>query len=194
MKEETQNNISSEKIEKEKGFFRDLIETALIVLVILIPVRYFIAQPFIVVGSSMYPTFLNGDYLIIDEISYRFEKPERGDVVVFRPPVNEKEHYIKRIIGLPGETVSVVNNIVTIKNKENPEGFILTENYVSSERIAEKDITLGEKEYFVMGDNRALSSDSRVWGPLKENEISGRVLVRLFPVRSIEMFPGSIKK
>lgn len=180
------------KIKKEKGFFGELIDIAFIVLVILLPTRYFIAQPFIVVGSSMYPTFQNSDYLIVDEITYRFEKPQRGDVIVFRPPPpnNTSDHFIKRIIGLPGETVSVVNNTVTITNKDNPKGFVLSEPYVSSERNADKNLTLGDNEYFVMGDNRSVSSDSRVWGAITSDEISGRALLRLFPFQSISAFPG----
>lgn len=177
---------------KEKGFFRELLEIAIIVFVILLPIRYFIAQPFVVVGASMYPAFENGDYLIVDEISYRFEDPKRGDVIVFVPPTNQKEHYIKRIIGLPGETVSVVNNTVTIKNKENPLGFVLAESYVHSERDTAKQSTLGEGEYFVMGDNRAVSSDSRIWGPITKENISGRAILRLYPLSSIDYKPGAI--
>lgn len=177
---------------KEKGFFRELLEIVIIVFVVLLPIRYFIAQPFVVVGASMYPSFENGDYLIVDEISYRFNDPKRGDVIVFVPPTNQKEHYIKRIIGLPGETVSVLNNIVTIKNKENPLGFVLSESYVHSERDTAKEVTLGEGEYFVMGDNRAVSSDSRIWGPIKKESISGRALLRLYPLSSVSYKPGSV--
>ena len=183
----------TKKVSNEKSFWHELIDIVFIVVVILLPIRYFIAQPFIVVGSSMYPTYENGDYLIIDEISYRFEKPKRFDIVVFRPPVNEKEHYIKRIIGLPGETVKVHNNEITIINKEHPEGFSLKESYISSERSADDEgKLLGDDEYYVLGDNRAVSSDSRVWGPLKGSEISGRVLIRLFPFKRISLFPGSV--
>ena len=184
------------KTKKERGFFGELIEIAFIVLVILLPIRYFIAQPFIVVGSSMYPTFQNGDYLIVDEISYRFEKPQRGEVIVFRPPPpnNTKDHFIKRIIGLPGETVSVIGNTVTIKNKDYPNGFTLSESYVSSERDASKEVTLGDNQYFVMGDNRAVSSDSRVWGAINSDEISGKALLRLFPFQSISFLPGDFSE
>lgn len=189
-------NTSTPKVKKEKGFFGELIDIALIVLVILLPIRYFVAQPFIVVGSSMYPTFQNGDYLIVDEISYRFEKPKRGEVIVFRPPApnNTKDHFIKRIIGLPGETVTVLGNKVTIKNKDNPSGFVLPESYVSSERNADKELTLGNNQYFVMGDNRAVSSDSRIWGAITSDEISGRAFARLFPFQNISLLPGDFSE
>lgn len=182
--------VTEKTVPKNKSTYREFIDTALLILFVLIPIRLWIAQPFIVVGSSMYPTFHGGDYLVVDEISYRFEDPQRGDVIVFRPPVNPKDHFIKRVIGLPGETIEVTNNVVVIKNKEYPEGVILEEPYVSSEREASKSMTLGTDEYFVMGDNRKDSADSRIWGVLKKENISGRALVRLFPFSDIDLFPG----
>ncbi len=173
-----------------KGFLKDVLDIVILVVFVLLPIRLFIAQPFVVVGTSMYPTFFNGDYLIIDEISYRFEKPQRGDVIVFVPPPAPKDHYIKRVIGLPNETVKVDGNTVTIINKENPNGFVLTEKYVSSERAGATTTTLGPNQYFVMGDNREASSDSRVWGALNGNEITGRVLTRLFPIPELGIWPG----
>jgi signal peptidase I len=173
----------------KKGFFREFIDTALIVVLILVPIRLWIAQPFIVVGSSMYPTFKSGDYLIVDEISYRFEDPKRGDVIIFEPPLKKSEHFIKRVVGMPGESITVVNNKVTIKDTNGKE-IILEEPYVSSERDAERSVVLGDDEYFVMGDNRKESADSRIWGPLKKNKIVGRALVRLFPLNRINTFPG----
>ncbi len=193
---EDQTQISSvdkateKSTQKTKSTYREFIDTALLILFVLIPIRLWVAQPFIVVGSSMYPTFHGGDYLVVDEISYRFKDPKRGDVIVFRPPVNPKDHFIKRIVGLPGETIEVTNNIVVIKNKEHPTGIILEEPYVSSERETSKSLTLGEDEYFVMGDNRKDSADSRIWGVLKKEKISGRALIRLFPFSDIEAFPG----
>lgn len=173
-----------------KGFLKDVIDIALLVVFVLLPIRLFIAQPFVVVGTSMYPTFFNGDYLIIDEISYRFEKPQRGDVIVFVPPPAPSDHYIKRVIGLPGEAVKVDGNNVTIINKDNPNGFTLTEKYVSSERAGATTTVLGPNQYFVMGDNREASSDSRIWGPLDGSKITGRVLVRLFPIPELSIWPG----
>jgi signal peptidase I len=146
--------VTEKSTKKSKPTYREFIDTALLILFVLIPIRLWIAQPFIVVGNSMYPTFHGGDYLVVDEISYRFKEPQRGDVIVFRPPVNPKDHFIKRIVGMPGETIEVTNNVVVIKNNTHPEGIILEEPYVSSEREASKSLTLGEDEYFVMGDNR----------------------------------------
>lgn len=179
---------------KEKGLIRDVIETALLVVFVLAPIRLWIAQPFIVVGSSMYPTFSNGDYLIVDEISYRLEDPKRGEVIVFRPPDNPKDHYIKRIVGLPGETVVIEDDKVTIINDENPKGFVLQEPYTSSMRAGLKKVTLGSGQYFVMGDNRAVSSDSRAWGALDRDHISGRVLLRMFPIQKLGVWPGLYEK
>ncbi len=175
---------------KKKGAFRDFFEALLIALAIALPVKYFIASPFIVVGTSMVSTFEDRDYLIVDKLIYNINSPERGDVIVFRPPYSDTTYFIKRVIGLPGETVHVDGNTVVIINKEHPEGFTLTEPYVSSMRDGITDVTLKEDEYFVLGDNRNVSSDSRVWGPLPENRISGRVDLRLYPLSKIEVMPG----
>ena len=189
---EEKNTLAETKKPLLKGFLKDVIDIALLVIFVLLPIRLFIAQPFVVVGTSMYPTFYNGDYLIIDEISYRFEKPQRGDVIVFRPPLAPSDHYIKRVIGLPGETFKVDGNTVTIINKDNPNGFVLTEKYVSSLRPEATTTVVGADQYFVMGDNREVSSDSRIWGTLDKSKITGRVLVRLFPVPELNMWPGKV--
>lgn len=176
--------------QKKKSIFRDFVEAFVIALVIALPIKYFIASPFIVRQTSMYPTFKDGDYLIVDKLSYKFSSPQRGDVVVFKPPFSEDTYFIKRVIGLPGETVIVRDNQVVIKNKLNPEGFTLSEPYISSERDESSITTLDSKSYFVMGDNRQVSSDSRNWGPLSMDHISGRALVRLFPIKDISFMPG----
>jgi signal peptidase I len=178
--------------EKKKGVLRDFFEAFVIALVIALPIKFFIASPFIVVGTSMYPTFKGSDYLVVDKIAYRFGDPKRGDVIVFTPPVNVNEYYIKRIIGLPGETLHINGNSVTIINKDNPKGFVLSEPYVSSLRSGVTDIVLKDDEYFVMGDNRSVSSDSRVWGPIHKSAMSGRADVRLFPINAIGIMPGAI--
>lgn len=188
-----ENIISPEKLipaKNKKSIFRDFIEALLIALAIALPVKYFLASPFIVVGTSMYPTFKNSDYLIVDKIIYRFEEPARGDVIVFKPPFSDNTYFIKRIIGLPGETIHVDGNTVIITNKDNPNGFKLDQPYASSVRNSITDIELKDNEYFVMGDNRAVSSDSRVWGPLTKDRISGRTDLRLFPISEMEIMPG----
>ncbi|MDO8510249.1 MAG: signal peptidase I [bacterium] len=174
-----------------ENFFVEIAKFAFIALAIVVPIRYFIAQPFIVEGASMHPTFSTGQYLIIDQLSYRFEKPERGEVIVFKYPKDESKYFIKRIIGLPGETLLIQGDKVIIKNDDHPDGMVLDEPYIKSNRDDYTTITLGAMEYFVMGDNRSASSDSRIWGPLKEDLIVGRPIVRLFPLSKIDLFPGA---
>lgn len=179
---------------KEEGSFWELLRYATLALIIVIPIRIFIAQPFVVSGDSMVPTFENGNYLIVDEISYRLKEPERGEVVVFRYPYDTTKFFIKRVIGLPGETVAINGNEITITNDERPEGFELDEPYVFRTARNTMTITLSDTEYFVMGDNRSGSSDSRAWGPLEERFIVGRAFMRLLPVTRAALFPGSIEK
>lgn len=171
---------------------REWFQVIIIALVIALPIRYFIAEPFIVQGASMDPTFSTGQFLIVDRISYRFGAPSRGDVVVFEYPLNPSTYYIKRIIGLPGESVSINHGTVTITNTEHPEGFTLDESYIDSSHASFDSLTetLGPTEYFVMGDNRAQSADSRLWGPLQKHFIVGRPLIRLTPLSSIGILPG----
>lgn len=177
--------------EKKYDLLSELIRFALITLFIVLPIRIYIAQPFIVSGSSMDPTFTDGEYLIIDEISYRFQTPQRGDVVVFRYPQDTTTFFIKRIIGLPGETVDIKDSTVTIEGAEGTSMFTLDESYLSHPTWSTSRIKLSDDEYFVMGDNRPASSDSRIWGPLDEDLIIGRALVRLLPVKRISLFPGA---
>ena len=165
------------------SFIWEISKIVIIALLIVIPIRYFIFQPFFVKGQSMEPNFHNGDYLIIDEISYRFSAPERGEIVVFKYPNNPSQRYIKRIIGLPGETIKIEDNKVSILN-DNYE-FVLDEsNYLSDFIQTPGDIVfpLGENEYFVLGDNRTASFDSRKWGALSEEDIIGRVFFRAWPM------------
>lgn len=161
-------------------------------VVIVVPIRLWIAQPFIVNGASMDSTFRDGEYLIVDELSYRFESPSRGDVVVFKYPLNPKKYFIKRVIGLPGETVRVKNDVVTIINADNPSGFVIFEPYVHSRTVGDVITVLGEGEYFVMGDNRIVSLDSRSWGALPKESILGTPFVRLLPFSRIDYRPGML--
>src|SRR3989344_3084871 len=192
--EQMENIGSKVPLPKKKSAFRDFFEALVIALVIALPIKYFIASPFIVVGTSMSPTFENNDYLIVDKITYRLHEPNRGDVVIFRPPFSEKTYFIKRIVGLPGETIKMNDEKITVINKNRPEGFVLSEKYVSSFRDGVTSVTLRKNEYFVMGDNRAVSSDSRVWGPLSFDRISGRAIVRVFPLSHLGILPGAIEK
>lgn len=179
------------KKQSTKQSFWELARFAVFAILIVIPIRLFIAQPFVVSGSSMFPTLTNADYLIVDEISYHLGNPKRYDVVVFRYPGDTTKFYIKRIIGLPGETVDVKGSTVTIKNKENKEGFTLDQPFIGSSSDKTAHVILGDGEYFVMGDNRGASSDSRYWGPVPRNLMVGRALVRLLPVQKLEVLPGA---
>lgn len=175
----------------QKNFLKEVSHLIIIAVVVVIPFRLFIAQPFIVDGLSMFPTFNDGHYLIIDEISYRFSEPTRGSVIVFKYPEDPSKYFVKRVIGLPGEKVSINNGQVTIFNTENPEGIVLNEPYVK----LPKDDTLSHElkagEYFVMGDNRASSADSRIWGAVPEENIIGRPIVRFIPPA---ILPGDVSE
>ncbi|OGG47614.1 signal peptidase I [Candidatus Kaiserbacteria bacterium RIFCSPHIGHO2_01_FULL_49_13] len=181
-----------EKTEPKENFFREILRFSIIALLIVLPVRVFIAQPFIVSGASMEPTFENGEYLIIDELSYRFEPPKRGEVVIFRYPKDPSKFFIKRIIGLPDETVELRGSKVIIHNQELPGGFTIEEPYLPTNVKREDYLTttLRDNEYFVLGDNRGASSDSRIWGTLPAENITGRAIVRLLPITRISVFPG----
>lgn len=157
----------------------------------LVSIRLFVAEPFLVYGSSMEPNFDTGDYLIVEEVTYKFKKPQRGDVVVLTPPNEPSKHFIKRIIGLPGETVIVKGKAVTIINKKYPNGILLDEPYVTFQSDRESKNTLSDSQYFVMGDNRTVSFDSRSWGPLPAGNITGKALLRLYPFSHIGIQPGS---
>lgn len=166
-------------------FFWELIKVFLLAMVIIVPIRYFLVQPFFVRGASMEPNFSDGEYLVIDELSYRWRVPQRGEVIVFRFPGSPSQFFIKRIIGLPGETVRIEHGQVIIQNQEHPPGVVLDEStYLPSgtRTGGQEDMHLGEDEYFVLGDNRAASSDSRSWGVLSKKAIVGRTWIRAFPL------------
>lgn len=180
------------KAKKEPHPLTEIVQFALIALIIVVPIRWFVAQPFIVSGASMENTFHSGEYLIVDQISYRFEEPEAGDVIVFRYPRNPSTFFIKRVIGMPGDTINIDGNVVTITNETYPNGYVLDEPYIND--MAPNTFlteSLSDREYFVMGDNRDHSSDSRTWGVLQRENIIGRALVRLFPFNELDVMPGA---
>ena len=182
---------SEEVKESFKSFLWETFKIIVISLIIIIPIRYFVIQPFYVKGASMEPNFYNAEYLIIDEISYRFAEPERGDIIVFHYPKSPTDLFIKRIIGLPGEKVEIKNDSVTIYNSENPEGFVLDETGYLPQGTPtpnETESTLGEDEYFVMGDNRISSLDSRVFGSITKDEIVGKTWIRGWPFTRVKIF------
>ncbi len=177
---------------RKESELKEIVKFTIIAFAIFVPLRFFIVQPFIVSGASMDPTFTSGQYLLVDQLTYRFHEPAREDVIIFRYPRDPKTFFIKRVIGLPGETVKINGKEITIVNKEHPDGLKIPDPHVTKEHemMSNISVTLKDTEYFVMGDNRAESSDSRIWGPLERKYIVGRPALRLFPFNKIAVFPG----
>lgn len=173
-------------------FIFELIKIVVISLVIILPVRYYLIQPFYVKGASMEPNFFDKEYLIIDEISYRFHEPKRGDIIVFKYPRNPQEYFIKRVIGLPGEKVQIKDGEVIIYNNEFPDGTTINEPYlaegVKTYSLTDEIINIDLDEYFVLGDNRNSSKDSRSFGPVKRPFLTGRVALRGWPFNRVNVF------
>lgn len=169
-------------------FLWDLVKTGVIVFAIAFAIRYFLVQPFIVEGGSMMPNFVDKEYLLAEKFDYFVGSPKRGDVVIFRYPNNPSVNFIKRIIGLPGETVKIEDSTITVINSEHPKGITLQEGVYLSSTVktltnanGQFEKTLGSNEYFVLGDNREHSSDSREWGILPRENIIGRAWLTLKP-------------
>src|SRR3989344_1865574 len=174
---------------QKKGGILETLRFIVLSLIIVFGIRYFVAQPFIVSGDSMVPTFNNGEYLIVDELSYRFEKPSRGDVIIMRYPLDPNKFFIKRIIGLPGETLNLEGEKIIVTTTEGAS-IVLDEPYVQNQRSDSITVTLSDTQYYVLGDNRGASSDSRRWGPLPAANIIGRPLLRLIPLSRMAWIPG----
>lgn len=172
------------------AYLLEVIRIVIIALAIIIPVRYFLVQPFYVKGASMEPNFEDHEYLIIDELSYRFSGPKRGDIVVFRYPYDPGQFFIKRIIGLPTERVEIRNGMIKIFNAEHPNGFILTEDYLGSgvTTPGERLTILGTDDFFVLGDNRRASFDSKDFGSVQRRAIIGRAWLRGWPISKLMKF------
>lgn len=166
-------------------FLFEVVQIFVIAAAIIIPVRYFLIQPFIVKGASMEDNYFDGEYLVIDELTPRFRPYERGEVVVFRPPNGSDTHYIKRIIGLPGESVEIKDGTITIFNDEFPNGIAIEEDYIHEYTVGHQRVDLGLDEYYLLGDNRDQSLDSRKFGAVHESAITGRVWLRGLPLDRI---------
>ncbi|MCX6792413.1 MAG: signal peptidase I [Candidatus Falkowbacteria bacterium] len=180
-------------MKKFLSFVFDVVKMIVISLAIIIPIRYFLVQPFYVKGASMEPNFHENEYLMVDEISYRFKTPQRGDVIVFRYPKDPQEYYIKRLIGLPGETVEIKDGSVYITEENGliskvEEPYLPA--YVTTVALTEGAVKLGPDEYYMMGDNRNGSKDSRSFGPVKKSFVIGRVFLRGWPVSDFGLING----
>ena len=181
--------------EKERGFlasasifFLELVKIAILAGITIALVRFFLFKPFYVKGQSMEPNFYEKDYLIIDELSYRFREPQRGEVVVFKAPVTQEDYYLKRIVGLPGERVKVGDGKLVVYNDDYPQGVLVEEIYLDETTPGSNMITLGPDQYYVMGDNRDASYDSRRFGPINKRDIVGRAWVRGWPFTRVSTF------
>lgn len=177
--------------------FLDIVETVVVALSIFLVIYLFFMQPHQVSGQSMEPTFLDGEYVLTDKVSYQTGEPQRGDVVVFHAPEasgcpeGTGCDFIKRVMALPGDTISVHDNALYINGRPLPEPYIPPENVTKAGAFTEggREVLLGENEYMVIGDNRPFSSDSRVWGPIGKEEIVGRAFFRYWPVDKMGIIP-----
>jgi signal peptidase I len=173
------------------GILVELLKYTIVAFIIIVPIRIYVAQPFVVSGESMSPTFNPGDYLIIDKLAYVHAQPQRGDVIVFRYPLDPSIFYIKRIVGLPGETVELNNGVISIIEGDGVR-HIFNGSHLAYDPDQEMPLvtTLASDEYYVLGDDRDASSDSRDWGPLQMKFIVGRAVVRVLPLSGTELLPG----
>jgi len=192
LEEMTQEKVHPTSFWKATGLFIfEVAKIIIISLVIIIPIRYYLIQPFYVKGASMEPTFHDYEYLIIDEISYRFNGPQRGDIIVLKDPRNRSQYFIKRVVGLPGEKITIKDGIVNITDENYPEGIEINESaYLTSEVYTQgfENLVLNDGEYYVLGDNRSSSLDSRIIGPILRKDIVGRAWIRAWPFNKLKHF------
>lgn len=188
----SRREATPEHPEKKGSMIVEVLKYTIISLILIAPFRIYVAQPFIVSGESMSHTFEPEEYLIVDQLSYRRHEPQRGDVAIFKYPLDTSVYFVKRVIGLPGETVRIDHGVVTVQGPSSTVPVRLEEPYVTSipAQAPATIITLENDEYFVLGDNRKESSDSRVWGPLQRKYIVGRAFARVFPLTRAALWPG----
>ncbi|MBU2036455.1 signal peptidase I [Patescibacteria group bacterium] len=174
------------------AFFLDILEVVVFAIAFFLFLYLLVFQPHKIKGASMDPNFKDAEYLLTDKVTYRFNEPKRGDVIVFKAPGLEGEEFIKRIIGLPGETISVSQNTIYVNGEVLSEKYIGFDKYTSSGAFLEegKTIKIPEDNYIVMGDNRPHSSDSRSWGFVPKNDISGRAWFVYWPISIL----GTVEK
>ena len=176
-------------------FVWEIFKVVVISLVIIVPIRYFLIKPFYVKGASMEPNYYDHEYLIINEISYRFDDPKRGDTVVFKYPFDQRQYFIKRVIGLPGETIKISEGKIYISNDINSEGKLLEEDYLlpAMKTLGDVELKLATDEYFLLGDNRIASLDSRAFGPINRKLIIGKTLLRGWPLERMGLVTNKLE-
>lgn len=164
------------------------VKSLAVIAVLVVILRLFVIQPFIVDGSSMEPNFHNREYILVDKVSYNFSTPQRGQVIVFHPPENPGENYIKRVIGIPGDTIEITGGHVFVNNIELTEPYLSKANQGETEQYnTNGPVKLAADQYFVLGDNRLHSSDSREWGVLPRQNIIGKTWIVLFPLNDLSL-------
>lgn len=166
------------------AFFLDILEVIVFAVGIFFFIYLLIMRPHKISGQSMMPNFKDGEFLLTEKVTYYLRSPERGDVVVFMPPVSDTDEFIKRVIGLPGERIVIKESRVYINDKLLPESYIPDSIFTGGGPfLAENtEFTVPPGLYFVMGDNRQNSSDSRYWGPITKKAMTGRAWISYWPI------------
>lgn len=182
---ESYRSAMSRTVRSSLEFIWEVLKVVIVVFAIIIPVRHYLVKPFYVRGASMEPNFHDYEYLVVDELSFRLRAPERGEVVVLKDPLDNSQYFIKRIIGLPGEHLVVRDGVVRINGKILDESTYLDS---SVRTTGHDDVTLQDHEYYLLGDNRSASLDSRVFGPLDKNEFVGRTWIRAWPLSRLDIY------
>lgn len=197
------DNLDYYGVSEHKSFFDnikshliDFIQTLVVFGAIFALIYLFIAQPHKVSGSSMVPTFINGDYILTDKLSYRFGIPKKGDIIVLKNPRDETQDFIKRIIAVPGDNLKIEDTSVFVNGELVPEPYLppATPTFERSFLREGAQITISPNQYFVFGDNREHSSDSREWGPITKDEIVGKVFFRYWPPQSFGFVRTGVAK
>lgn len=170
----------------------ELTKSVDVIFIIALAIRIFVFQPYIVEGTSMEPNFKSKEFILVERVSYRMREPARGDVIVFHPPGDQNINYIKRVIAVAGETIEIDRGKISIDGRQLNEDY-LTRNYTNTEQARDRTVkyTLGDDQYFVLGDNRDNSSDSRVFGPIAKNTIIGKAFVVVLPISQFQIIRHS---
>lgn len=172
-----------ELIKKIASFFLEIVQVFVFSVALFLFLYLLVLQPHKIKGDSMQPNFPDGEYLLTDKVTYRFNEPQRGDVVVFKAPGTDGDEYIKRIIGLPGEEVSIRNGSVYVDNRILEESYLADSVYTNNGIFLKNtdSVLVPQGSYFVLGDNRPFSSDSRSWGFITKMDITGRAWLIYWP-------------